>query len=147
MFAPYSADTFNVRKVPWARDCGNAQARPSALWKEEHLTTTTEYRRARPQPEPLAQPDPVLLHAAGIVRDRGFCQGLWRAGEPPCAAGAVGMAGGDLGLSRAETEAAVLRLARSLGGYAARDVHGWNDASGRNAEDVVDALERAAYGL
>lgn len=109
------------------------------------MTTTTEYRRA--QPRPLAQPDRVLLRAAGIVQERGFRRGAWRAGEPPCAAGAVGMAGGDLGLSRAEVEATVLRFARSLGGSAAGDVHSWNDAPGRKAEDVADALERAAYGL
>jgi hypothetical protein len=57
------------------------------------------------------------------------------------------MAGGDLGLSCAEVEATVLRFARSLGGSAAGDVHSWNDAAGRKAEDVADALERAAYGL
>jgi hypothetical protein len=110
-------------------------------------TKTTEYRRALPQPEPLAQPDPVLLRAAGVVRMRGLCQGPWRAGGPLCAAGAVGVAGGDLGLSRAETEASVLRFARALGGSAAGDVHSWNDAPGRDAGDVADALERAAYGL
>ncbi|MGH3093566.1 MAG: DUF6197 family protein [Gaiellaceae bacterium] len=111
------------------------------------MTTKTEYRTALPQPQPLAQPDPVLLRAARIVRERGLCQGPWRAGGPPCAAGAVGVAGGDLGLSRAETEASVLRFARALGGSAAGDVHSWNDTPGRSARDVADALERAAYGL
>ena len=103
-------------------------------------TTTTEYRRALPEAQPLAQPDPVLFRAAGIVRERGLCQGPWRAGGPLCAAGAVGVAGGDLGLSRAEMEASVLR-------FAAGDVHSWNDAPGRSAGDVAEALERAAYGL
>lgn len=111
------------------------------------MTTKTEYRTALPQPQPLAQPDPVLLRAARIVRERGLCQGPWRAGGPPCAAGAVGVAGGDLGLSRAEMEACVLRFARALGGSAPGDVHNWNDAPGRKAGDVADALERAAYGL
>lgn len=111
------------------------------------MTTITEYRRALPHPRPLAQPDPVLIRAAAIVRERGLCQGPWRAGDPLCAAGAVGIAGGDLGLSRAEMEATVLRFARALGGSAVRDVHTWNDAPGRSAEDVADALERAAYGL
>ena len=110
-------------------------------------TETTEYLKALPDSQPLAQPDPVLLRAAGVVRERGFCQGPWRVGGPPCAAGAVGVAGGDLGLSRAEMEATVLRFARSLGGSAAGDVHSWNDVAGRKAEDVADALERAAYGL
>jgi hypothetical protein len=44
-------------------------------------------------------------------------------------------------------EARVLRFARSLGGLSAGDVHAWNDAPGRAAEDVAEALERAAYGL
>ena len=111
------------------------------------MTTTTEYRRALPEAQPLAQPDPVLFRAAGIVRERGLSQGPWRAGGPLCAAGAVGVAGGDLGLSRAEMEASVLRFARALGGSGAGDVHSWNDAPGRSAGDVAHALERAAYGL
>jgi hypothetical protein len=111
------------------------------------LTTTTEHRRARPEARPLAQPDPVLVRAAAIVRERGLCRGPWRAGGPLCAAGAVGVAGGDLGLSRAEMEASVLRFARALGGSAACDVHSWNDAPGRSAGDVAHALERAAYGF
>jgi hypothetical protein len=97
--------------------------------------------------EPLAEPNPVLLRAAELVRERGLCQGPWRAGGPLCAAGAVSVAAGDLGLSRAEMEGAVLRFARALGGSAPGDVHSWNDASGRNAEEVAGALERAAYGL
>lgn len=91
--------------------------------------------------------DAVLLRAAGVVRERGLCQGPWKAGGPLCAAGAVGEAGRELGLSRAETEAGVLRLARALGGSAPGDVHRWNDAPGRDLADVAGALERAAYGL
>jgi hypothetical protein len=94
-----------------------------------------------------AEPDPVLLRAAEIVRERGLCQGPWRADGPLCAAGAIGEAGSDHGLARTEMEARVLQFARSLGGSAAGDVHAWNDAPGRAAEDVADALERAAYGL
>ncbi len=44
-------------------------------------------------------------------------------------------------------EGKVLRFARSLGGSTAGDVHGWNDAPGRSAGDVAEALEMAAYGL
>ena len=97
--------------------------------------------------EPLADPDPVLVRAAEIVRERGLCRGPWRAGGPLCAAGAVGEAGKDHGLGRAEMEARVLRFARALGGSAAGDVHRWNDALGRSAGEVAEALERAAYGL
>ena len=97
--------------------------------------------------QPLAEPDPVLLRAAEIVRERGLCQGPWRAGGSLCAAGAIGEAGNDQGLTRTEMEARVLRFARSLGGSAVGHVHAWNDAPGRAAEDVAEALERAAYGL
>jgi hypothetical protein len=97
--------------------------------------------------QPPAEPDPVLLRAAEILRERGLCRGPWRAGGPLCAAGAIGEAGSDHGLARTEMEARVLQFARSLGGSAAGDVHAWNDAPGRAAEDVADALERAAYGL
>ena len=100
-----------------------------------------------PEAEPLADPDPVLVRAAEILRERGLCQGPWKAGGPLCAAGAVGEAARELGLLRAEMEGKVLRFARSLGGSTVRDVHGWNDTPGRSAGDVTDALERAAYGF
>jgi hypothetical protein len=103
--------------------------------------------RVPDEAQPLAEPDPVLLRAAEIVVERGLCQGPWRAGGALCAAGAIGEAGRDHGLARTEMEARVLRFARSLGGLSAGDVHAWNDAPGRAAEDVAEALERAAYGL
>ena len=111
------------------------------------MTTTMDYPRVLPEVPPLAEPDPVLLRAAEIVWERGLCQGPWRAGGPLCAAGAVGEAGGDLGLARTEMESRVLGFARALGGSAVSDVHGWNDAPGRSAGEVAEALERAAYGL
>jgi hypothetical protein len=110
-------------------------------------TTTSVEPRAPREPAPFAEPDPVLLRAAEIVRERGLCQGPWRAGGPLCAAGAIGEAGSDHGLVRAEMEALVLRFARVLGGSAVGDVHGWNDAPGRTVGEVAEALERAAYGL
>ena len=111
------------------------------------MTTTTLEPRVPLETQPLAEPDPVLLRAAEVVRERGLRQGPWRAGGPLCAAGAVGVAAGDLGLSRTEMEGVVLRFARALGGSAAGDVHSWNDAAGRSAGEVAEALERAAYGL
>jgi hypothetical protein len=111
------------------------------------VTTTMLEPRVPLETQPLVEPDPVLLRAAEIVRERGLRQGPWRAGGPLCAAGAVGVAAGDLGLSRTEMEHVVLRFARALGGSAAGDVHSWNDVSGRSAGEVVEALERAAYRL
>jgi hypothetical protein len=99
------------------------------------------------QSEPFAQPDPVLLRAAGILQERGLCQGPWRPGGPLCAAGAVGQAGEELRLSRTQMEAHLLRFAAALGGSGISDVHVWNDAPGRTATQVAEALQRAAYGL
>jgi hypothetical protein len=124
------------------------RARPTGSRKEDRLTTKTIVDPIAPlEPQPLADPDPVLVRAADIIRERGLCQGPWAAGGPLCAAGAVGEAAGELGLHRTEMEGKVLRFARSLGGSTARHVHGWNDAPGRSAGDVAEALERAAYGL
>jgi hypothetical protein len=106
-----------------------------------------EYPGLLPRHEPLARPDSVLLRAAEIVRERGLSQGPWRPGGPLCAAGAVGQAGEELGLTRSEMEAHLLRFAGALGGSAFSEVHGWNDAPGRTATQVAEALERAAYGL
>jgi hypothetical protein len=115
--------------------------------KEDRMTTTIERPRVLPQSESVAQPDPVLLRAAEIVRERGLRKGPWKAGGPICAAGAVGAAGDDLNLTRPEMEERVLRFACALGGSEPSDVHRWNDTPGRTAEQVADALERAAYGL
>ncbi|MGH3116525.1 MAG: DUF6197 family protein [Gaiellales bacterium] len=110
-------------------------------------TFTIEYPDLQKQREPLATPDPVLLRAAEIVRERGFCQGPWRVGGPLCAAGAVSQAAEELGFVRPEMEARLRQFADALGGSAHRDVHSWNDAPGRTAEEVAEALQRAAYGL
>jgi hypothetical protein len=127
---------------------GVTRARPTGLRKEGRFATKTTVDPIAPlEAQPLADPDPVLVRAAEIVRERGLCQGPWAAGGPLCAAGAVGEAAGELGLHRTEMEGKVLRLARSLGGSTAGDVHGWNDTPGRSAGDVAEALERAAYGL
>lgn len=127
---------------------GVTQVRPTGMPHGDRLATKTMVEPRLPlEAQPLADPDPVLVRAAEIVRERGLCQGPWRTGGPLCAAGAVGEAGKDHGLDRAEMEARVRRFARALGGSAAGDVHRWNDAPGRSAWDVAEALERAAYGL
>lgn len=128
--------------------CELAPARPPGRRKEDRVAaTTTEGPIVPIEARHAAEPDPVLLRAAEIVRERGLCQGPWRAGGPLCAAGAVGEAGNDHGLDRPEMEAQVLRFARALGGSAVSDVHVWNDAPGRSAAEVAEALERAAYGV
>jgi hypothetical protein len=114
---------------------------------KEGREVTTTMLRAQPETQHVAEPDPVLLRAAEVVRERGLCQGPWRADGPLCAAGAVGEAGGALGLSRGGMERRVLKFARALGGSAVSDVHDWNDTPGRTAGEVAEALERAAYGL
>jgi hypothetical protein len=100
-----------------------------------------------PKRDRLARPDVVLLRAAQIVLERGLCQGAWRPGGSLCAAGAIGEAAEERGLTREMMEIHLLRLAGSLGGSDVRDVHAWNDEPGRKAPDVVEALQLAAYGL
>jgi hypothetical protein len=102
---------------------------------------------APPEAEPLADPDPVLVLAAELVQERGLCQGPWRAGGPLCAAGAVGEAAKELGLTRPEMESCLRQFAVVLGGAVFRDVHRWNDADGRTVDEVAEALVRAAYGV
>jgi hypothetical protein len=111
------------------------------------VTTIMMEPRVPLETQPLAEPDPVLLRAAEILRERGLCQGPWRAGGPLCAAGAVGEAGKELGLTRPEMECCLLQFAGVLGGAALKDVHRWNDADGRTADEVTEALQRAAYGI
>jgi hypothetical protein len=100
-----------------------------------------------PERDRLAQPDVVLLRAAQIVLERGLCQGPWRPCGSLCAAGAIGEAAEERGLTREVMEIHLLRLAGSLGGSDVRHVHAWNDEPGRTAADVVEALHLAAYGL
>lgn len=111
------------------------------------MTNAADCQRLLPQRDRVAQPDVVLLRAAEIVRERGLCKGPWRPGRSLCAAGAVGQAAEERGLTRAQMEGRLLRFAGSLGGSDFRDVHSWNDAPGRTVSEVVEALQRAAYGL
>ena len=124
------------------------QARQTGLAKEDRVATKIIEEPIVPlEAQPLADADPVLVRAAQIVRERGLCQGPWRAGGPLCAAGAVGEAGKELGLTRPEMESCLLQFAGVLGGAVFRDVHRWNDAGGRTADEVAEVLERAAYGV
>jgi hypothetical protein len=111
------------------------------------MTRATDCRTLLPRRDRLAQPDAVLLRAAEIVAERGLCQGPWRPGGSLCAAGAVGEAAEEQGLSRGDMQRYRLRSAGLLGGSEFRDVHSWNDAPGRTAPEVIEALERAAYGF
>lgn len=111
------------------------------------MIRATNCRTLLPRRDHLAQPDPLLLRAAEIVAERGLSQGPWRPGGSLCAAGAVGQAAEEQGLSRGETERHLLRFAGVLGGSDFQDVHTWNDAPGRTAVEVIEALERAAYGF
>lgn len=125
---------------------GVIRARTSVLPKENRLATSKMVPTV-PLEESLVAPNSVLLRAAEIVRERGLCQGPWRAGGPLCTAGAIGEAAKEIGLTRPETESCLRQFASMLGGGVFGDVHRWNDADGRTADDVTEALERAAYGL
>lgn len=86
----------------------------------------------------------VLLKAASRVEQEGmWCQGTMYVetsrGMAACAVGAVALAANELGV---ESGDALNVLNRHLGG-GPRIVH-WNDAPGRTAFEVAEAMRRAA---
>lgn len=93
----------------------------------------------------LVQVDEVgqaLLNAADVLRRDGWCQGESR--DPQgrhCALGALMEAGSVTAVMRGG-----VRLKRSLG-LEDTSVAFWNDRPERTKEQVIEALERAAYGV
>lgn len=106
-----------------------------------------EQERVRER-ERLAEPDPVLLRAAEIVRER-WGQGTpsFGSGGQACAMGAIAIAGGFDYFRWMPSDAESLRYAKALGFKNSCEVADWNDTEGRTADEVAEALERAAYGL
>jgi hypothetical protein len=117
------------------------------------VSVLTPIPEAPPKPDDkpveLDETGRVLLRAAEIVRER-WCQGRYtdRFGGH-CAVGAVAKASGaevfadqEFVILTESLSAALAQLALALGG---EWVPGWNDTPGRTAEEVVEALERAAY--
>jgi hypothetical protein len=107
------------------------------------VTVLTPIPEAPPKPADkpveLDETGKVLMRAAEIVRERGWCQLDYEDDQGRvCAAGALYAASGDewpyVAMGRR-------RLAASLG----RAVETWNDVPGRTKEEVIEALERAAY--
>ena len=92
--------------------------------------------------------------AAEVLRQRGWCQGMFCANldgtGPVCLMGAVSVAGGDgpnygfRGQRRDLHVAIADRVERSLD--LRGSVAGWNDAPGRTADEVIAVLERVAAG-
>ena len=101
----------------------------------------------RESPAEVDEVGRVLLEAAEIVR-RGWCQGaLVTSGGKYCVLGALNVVTcGDVYSLQYSSEnlAARKRLRESLGIVW---LHTWNNAPGRTAEEVAEALERAACGL
>jgi hypothetical protein len=94
----------------------------------------------------------ILLGAAAIVRERWRQGDYGRDGGPRCLVGAIAEAGefhgGGLYDKFAVVERSPIykRLVDSLGILGSTVVN-WNDQEGRTAEEVAEALERAAYGV
>ncbi len=89
---------------------------------------------------PLAPEKRILLKAADILREYGWCQD---AIEHPdgrrCALGAIAMAARVLGLKEYfHAERAMEKMLPN------ETVPSWNDAPGRTAEEVIEAMEKAA---
>lgn len=104
--------------------------------------------RAEPVPEKLAEPDAVLLRAARNVRERGWLSGDWGwSGGPQCVQGHIHTAINEEGEEVISYPAHSNILAKSLGGHNSTSNIKWNNAPERTAEEVAEALERAAYGV
>jgi len=96
---------------------------------------------ATPPAAPAKTVRDVLLHAALLIEERGWCQGLYEAPDGRlCAIGALSVASGgdaDIYVGGAADEA----LARIV---CTAYIPHWNDATGRTAAEVIAALRAAA---
>lgn len=89
------------------------------------------------QDDKAAEPKyPELVRAAEIVRERWCQKRFGYLGEQRCVAGAI-----------AEAAPGSIVSYRAFRTWLGREVVSWNDEYGRTAEEVAEALERAAYGL
>ena len=106
-------------------------------------TTLIEAPTIAPAPDKpveLNETGKVLLRARDILLERGWVQGVSGApGGPRCVGGAMSEAS-DSGHAVETFTRFVTSVGIRLGGVAP-----WNDAPGRTREEVVLALERAAY--
>lgn len=96
------------------------------------------------QPAKLLEWQTLMLKAAGILEDRGWCQNDYRVGERLCLLGALKVAAGvppEDGHYHDAVGVACLQLSSSIGHWC---VHGWNDELGRTQDEVVAKLRAVA---
>ena len=105
------------------------------------MATIELERPAEALPE-LDEVSIVLLGAARIVRERWQQYRRGEFGEPRCARGALQ----EVASTWSQGIQAADRVSRSLG-LGGDYLASWNDAPDRTAEEVAEAMERAAYGL
>jgi hypothetical protein len=97
----------------------------------------------------------ILLHAAALIRSAGWTQ--WKTCDERtgamCTGAAITLAetGVDLWpIDHGDNSPSMRKFVKALGGpggVPSRFIANWNDQEGRTAEEVVEALERAAYGV
>lgn len=96
----------------------------------------------------------VLLKAASIVEE-GWCQHFYWKGADivnsnvHCAVGALGAASVQLGLTTLDdpwTGEAMFRAENALANHIGSSVVYWNDSPGRTADEVAEAMRKAANG-
>jgi hypothetical protein len=97
------------------------------------------------KPEVTLEPwQQVLLDAASLIEQKGWCQGSAMMDDASCAAWAITQAARNLSqYDYGLAEHVGNRLARIVG---ARSIPFWNDAPGRTKEEVIAAM-RAAVGV
>lgn len=93
------------------------------------------------QPAELDERGKTLLRAAEIIRMGGLCRGVWEKDGAHCLVGAYWKAKYG-GWEKRPKDENLYEVGKIVG---IKSPHVWNDALGRTAEEVAEALERAAY--
>ena len=103
-----------------------------------------EHKEAGESTPVLDDASRLLLRAAALIEERGWCQGAYFSGERLCAMGALHMAsGGRIGDAfTAVGSVAIERLWKKLPTV----IPDWNDRPGRTKEEVVAKLRAVALG-
>lgn len=101
-------------------------------------------------PAELDEASKILLRAAALIEEKGWCTGVFASAGRMCARGAIYRAATGSPYPDYDCKAGVeaeSRIAASVGGQHPCDVGGWNNARGRTKDEVVAKLRAVALGL
>jgi hypothetical protein len=92
---------------------------------------------------PLTDVQRVLLRAAEIIEERGWCRAAYIENGRLCAVGAIATAAEGNAFSLAPRVERAIRSFNDFIGGSVR-IEAWNDAPGRTQSEIVNALRSAA---